>query len=77
MPPDLHGGDLILHSGDIMTSGYHAREIVEFLEWFSELDDYTHKVFIAGNHDRLFQMQPERVQEILADFPNVVYLEDS
>ena len=77
MSPDLHGGDLILHSGDIMTSGYSIREITEFLEWFSELDDYTHKVFIAGNHDRLFQMQPERVGEILAEFPNVIYLEDS
>jgi Icc-related predicted phosphoesterase len=77
MSPDLHGGDLILHSGDIMTSGYSIREITEFLEWFSELDDYTHKVFIAGNHDRLFQMQPERIGEILAEFPNVIYLEDS
>ena len=51
------GGDLILHSGDIMNSGYDPEDLHDFLEWFSELP-YKMKVFIPGNHDRLIEDKP-------------------
>jgi len=72
---DLCGGDLILHAGDIMTCGYSILELKDFLKWFSGLE-YSHKVFIAGNHDRLFQMHPEKTKGLLAEYPDLIYLED-
>jgi len=72
---DLIGGDIIIHGGDIMTSGYHKREINDFLEWFDELN-YKHKIFIAGNHDRFIENHPEEFKELLSEYPNIIYLED-
>ena len=74
---DLPGGDLIIHSGDLMNSGYSYDDITNFCEWFSGLDNYKHKVFIAGNHDRLFQNDPISSTRLVRDFPNIAYLEDS
>ena len=51
---DLPGGDLLVHSGDISSMGYE-HEIREFCKWFNNIEGYTHKVFIAGNHDWGFQ----------------------
>jgi len=47
---DLPGGDIILHCGDISSMGYE-HEIEGFAHWFNKLDNYDHKIFIAGNHD--------------------------
>lgn len=71
---NLIGGDFILHSGDISNMGY-LQEIKDFCEWFNQLP-YRHKVFIAGNHDWGFQTNPKKVQEILLNYPEIVYLED-
>ena len=46
---DLPGGDILLHSGDLTSMGYE-HEIREFCKWFNNIEGYTHKVFIAGNH---------------------------
>ena len=51
---DLPGGDLLLHAGDLSSMGYE-HEIREFASWYNKLNDYGHKVFIAGNHDWGFQ----------------------
>ncbi len=73
---DIPGGDLVIHAGDVSNAGYR-QEIKQFLDWFSTLD-YTHKVFIAGNHDWFFQdAQKEVIDNLLADYPNVIYLQDN
>lgn len=72
---DLPGGDLLIHAGDISSMGYN-REIKEFCEWFASLNGYTHKIFIAGNHDWGFEVNSEEVKEILAEYPNITYLQD-
>ncbi len=46
----LPGGDLLIHAGDVSSMG-RRNEVQQFLEWFNGLDNYTHKIFIAGNHD--------------------------
>lgn len=72
----LPGGDLIIHSGDISNRGF-KQEVREFLDWFSSLDNYTHKVFIAGNHDFFFEEAHEiEIWELLNMYPNVTYLKD-
>lgn len=53
---DLPGGDLLIHSGDITSIGRES-EIREFVKWFNSIDNYTHKVFIAGNHDLTFESE--------------------
>lgn len=49
---DLPPADFIFHCGDFSTYGT-LREFLSFITWFSGLDQYTHKVFIAGNHDMI------------------------
>ena len=49
--------DIIIHSGDISNVG-GLREIENFCEWFSSLSQYKHKIFIAGNHDFVFEKDP-------------------
>jgi len=73
---DLPGGDILIHAGDIMNSGFNYTEILDFCKWFGSLDQYTDKVFIAGNHDRVFENHPEEIQEILNHFLNIDYLQD-
>jgi Icc-related predicted phosphoesterase len=71
----LTGGDVIIHAGDMSSMGY-KHEIQQFLKWFNGLDNYTHKIFIAGNHDWGFQDSPEMCKELLDFYNKVTYLED-
>lgn len=65
--------DTIIHSGDIsMMGGYYEIEV--FLKWFSSLSQFRNKIFIAGNHDFLFEL-PSQIRELIPD--NVIYLENS
>jgi Icc-related predicted phosphoesterase len=73
---DLPGGDLLIHAGDIMNSGYNKNDIFDFLHWYDSIPGYDKKVFIAGNHDRMFENDPEEVKEILKQYPNIIYLQD-
>ena len=73
---ELPGGDLLIHSGDFMGSGYGLDDAVDFLNWF-EIQDYTHKIFIAGNHDRIFEDNPEGMELVLGAYPTITYLQDS
>ncbi len=74
---DLPGGDILIHSGDCMSTGYYLNELKPFLEWFNGLNKYTHKIFIAGNHDRLFESDPIDITRFVREYPNIKYLEDS
>jgi Icc-related predicted phosphoesterase len=69
----LGDGDIIVHCGDISNVG-KTHEIKSFLDWFSNTP-FTHKVFIAGNHDFGFQLvntiAPEYIEK------GVHYLFDS
>jgi len=72
----LPGGDLILHAGDIMNSGYNKNDILDFCTWFHSLDQYQDKVFIAGNHDRMFEDHPIEANTIVNNYGSVIYLQD-
>ncbi len=72
---DLVGGDIIIHSGDFSNRGYF-NEVEDFLYWFSNLN-YTYKIFIAGNHDFLFEDNPNKSSDLLSKYPNLIYLQDS
>ena len=63
----LPKGDIIIHAGDITDHG-HKKEVLDFLDWFSELD-YLYKIFIGGNHD--FYLDEQAV-ELLALIPSTI-----
>ncbi len=69
---DLPGGDLLIHAGDFMNSGYNPLEAMQFFKWFDEIDNYDTKVLIAGNHDRWMQYAPEEARGILV-CPDITY----
>jgi Icc-related predicted phosphoesterase len=71
---NLPEGDVIIHAGDISKRGLEY-EIIDFLNWFKDLN-YTHKVFIAGNHDFFFERASQLMIEQVIP-ANVVYLCDS
>ena len=72
----LEPADMIIHAGDISSMG-SLREIENFCNWFDRLDQYDHKIFIAGNHDWGFQERPTEAMEIVNSYKTIKYLKDS
>jgi Icc-related predicted phosphoesterase len=89
----LPDGDVIIHAGDITSSGKEV-EVISFLNWFSNLN-FKYKVMIAGNHDFFFDHSwkaytnyghnrhvnkngyKEDIQNLLLKYPDITYLNDS
>ena len=69
---DIPDGDVLIHAGDIMTSGYDVLEIQDFNAWLGGLP-HPNKIIIAGNHDWLFE-RSSKTRDLIT---NAVYLEDS
>jgi Icc-related predicted phosphoesterase len=70
---EKYEADVLIHCGD-MTGNGGIQAITQFMEWFSSLEQFKHKIVIAGNHDWLFERANLRAREVVPD--NVVYLED-
>jgi len=75
-PSDLPGGDLLVFAGDLMNSGYNVNDIKDFCHWFNSLKQYETKIFIAGNHDRMFEDHPKKALEIVNSYKDIDYLQD-
>jgi predicted phosphohydrolase len=66
--------DIIIHAGDISNFG-EEHQVLDFLNWFSDLP-HQYKIFVAGNHDFIFENEPKKyVEKIIPK--NVIYLNDS
>ena len=77
---NIPNGDILIHAGDCTNVG-RQNEVREFIEWFQNIEGFTYKIFIAGNHDFAFEREPTWLNlyldpNILAEH-NVTYLEDS
>ena len=72
----LPGGDLLICAGDIMNTGYNPVDVSDFCKWFDSLEKYSVKVFIAGNHDRLFENKAGEAASIWSSYENIDYLQD-
>lgn len=66
-------GDLLLFAGDLTERGEPSK-VVSFMEWFASLP-HKYKVMIAGNHDLLFEREPETARAIMKAYPEIHYLE--
>jgi predicted phosphodiesterase len=64
-------GDILIHAGDLTEMGTRP-QLEAARDWLKSLP-HAHKVVIAGNHDFLFEKQPEVARAIFSDF---IYLED-
>lgn len=69
----LPDGDVLVHAGDFMNSGYDPQDIWSFNRWLGE-QPFESRIVIGGNHDRLFQNSPEQARALLT---NAIYLENS
>lgn len=67
-------GDILIHAGDATMRGTLA-EVEEFLPWFSSLP-HKYKIFVAGNHDWLYELDNKIARILTANF-NIKYLQDS
>lgn len=66
-------GDILIHAGDATNIG-RADEIVLFNKWFANLP-HKYKIFVAGNHDWLFETNNNYARRLLSD--KIIYLQDS
>lgn len=70
----LKKGDLLIHAGDITEYGT-KEETSDFLNWFTG-QPFTHKIFIAGNHDLFFEESSEAtIKELIPK--NIIYLQNT
>jgi Icc-related predicted phosphoesterase len=68
---EIPDGDILIHSGDFTYLGYPSK-ITEFNNWLGTLS-IPIKLVIAGNHDKLFQTQPEAARKLIT---NALYLDE-
>lgn len=68
-------GDIIFHTGDATSQG-RLSEVEDFLKWFGSLD-FTYKIFVPGNHDWLFEKNPELGRELCKKHGVILLLHES
>lgn len=66
-------GDVLIHAGDATTVGT-VEQVRTFNLWFAGLP-HKHKIFVAGNHDWIFERDNEQARRLLDT--SIVYLQDS
>lgn len=70
---EIPPGDILIHAGDATNTGT-IDELQDFFIWFSSLP-HEHKIFVAGNHDLLFERDKVSAMSLLDD--RIIYLEDA
>lgn len=72
----LPEGDTLIHTGDFSRRG-DKWDAISFLEWFQS-QPHRHKIFVAGNHDRVSFTDPLNFESLVRDYaPSCYYLKDS
>lgn len=64
-------GDILIHAGDFSGHGKPS-ELSAFNHWLGELP-HRHKMIIAGNHDFLFERDPQLARSLITE---AIYLEN-
>jgi Icc-related predicted phosphoesterase len=73
---DEYNDAILIHAGDISSRG-EDWEIKSFLDWYRDLP-FKHKIFIAGNHDFLFEVDPIKANGLLYTHgEGITYLQDT
>ena len=76
---DTHGysfslpdGDVLIFAGDFSSFGTEE-EAIKFVERLRRFK-HKYKIVVAGNHDRIFENEPDNAKKIFSD---IIYLQDS
>lgn len=69
----LSSGDVLIHAGDFLPPRASFEAVDDFNQWLGDLP-YSHKIVVAGNHDRLFEASPKQARKL---FSHAIYLENS
>ena len=79
----MPAADILVHAGDISGRG-SENDVRKFLKWFGELRLYDYKIFIAGNHDFLFEDKGLLGRSLVKEYASrymdrgeLIYLEDT
>ena len=72
----LPGGDILIHAGDFMSSGYNPSEAESFFSWYDSIEGYETKILISGNHDRIMENDPSWASGVLSGYKTIEYLQD-
>jgi len=64
--------DVFVFAGDLSEFNRSTNHYIDFNDWLGEIDA-DEKLIIAGNHDELFQKNPEKARSYMT---NCKYLED-
>jgi Icc-related predicted phosphoesterase len=69
---DVPDGDMLIHAGDATTVG-NIDQIALFNHWLANLP-HKYKIFVAGNHDWLFETNRSFARQMLDN--SIIYLQD-
>lgn len=70
---EVPDGDVLVHAGDATING-EKWEVGDFAAWFGGLP-HKYKIFVAGNHDWLFERNRRLAESILGTY-GIIYLQD-
>jgi Icc-related predicted phosphoesterase len=75
--PELPEADILVHSGDALNYG-SFEDLIDFRRQLEAVKDkYSKIIYVAGNHDRVFESNPHTAKTFLLEtVPNLVYLHD-
>ena len=69
IPADV---DILICAGDAC-EGFNPADLEEFFTWYAAIPAKL-RIFVPGNHDRIFNANPDRANRLIPD--GVVYLEN-
>ena len=64
--------DILICAGDAC-EGFNPADLADFFAWYAALPAKL-RIFVPGNHDRIFNTNPDRAKSLIPD--GVVYLEN-
>lgn len=64
--------DILICAGDAC-EGFNPTDLEDFFSWYASIPAKL-RIFVPGNHDRIFNTNPDRAKSLIPD--NVVYLEN-
>lgn len=65
--------EIIICAGDVI-NGFSTNDLEYFFKWYSLIPAEL-KIFVAGNHEIIFDLFPEKAKSLIPD--NIVFLENS
>ena len=71
MTYSVPNGDILIHAGDFMSSGYNPSEAESFFSWYDSIEGYETKILISGNHDRIMENDPSWASGVLTGYKTI------